>query len=255
MLNDRSNGDYWQSDLLSNQPQLIHAVTKRGFNMAVTVGADRIETPTRRELLCTNLKLPFGRLTMAEQVHGKRVAVVAGARIGCGRAESATRLTGVDAMVTNEPGVPLMVLSADCALLCVFDPAHRAVGVAHAGWRSTAAGIVSELIRHMIALYESAPADLLALVSPCAGACCYEVREDVVSTFAAAGHDVESIVQLRDERMYLDLVKANALQLSKSGVSIDRIDLADVCTICSEEYYSHRRGPGEGHFGLIAAIR
>jgi YfiH family protein len=222
--------------------------------MALTVGTDVEDTPARRRAVCESLGLSFDKLTVGEQVHGSRVAVVTGSRIGCGRDKTESRIAGVDGLVTDEPGVPLMALSADCALVLLYDPVRRAIGLSHAGWRGTARGITSDVLRHMIALYECRVENMLAAVSPCAGPCCYEVKDDVVTTFAAAGHDAESIVQVRNGKMYLDLPKANALQLLSLGLSPDRIDLADVCTVCSDDYYSHRRAPGEGHFAMIAAL-
>lgn len=246
---------FWRSPVLAAQPHLIHAVTRADMNMALTVGPDRDGTVARRRAVCEKLSLAFDLLTVTEQVHGDGIALVTGPRIGGGRDKVETRLPGVDGLVTDEPGVPLMALSADCALVLVYDPVHRAVGMVHAGWRGTAKNAVRSLVSHLIGSYGSDPASLLAAISPCAGVCCYEVKEDVASTFAAAGQDVPSIVQIRDRVMYLDLVKANLLQLHAGGLSADRIDVADVCTICDRTYFSHRREPGAGHFAMIAAIR
>ncbi len=253
MANERS--EVWTSPLLAREAGLAHAVTQRGRNMALTVGADTAETVARRRKLCDALSLSFDKLTVGQQVHGAGIAVVTGDRVGCGRAESQSRVPNVDGMVTDDVGTPLMALSADCCLVLVYDPNKRAVGVAHAGWRGTARGVAQALLRHMGLLYECQVESLLAAVSPCAGVCCYEVKEDAVSTFAAAGQDTASIVEIRDDAMFLDLAKANAMQLQAGGLKPDRIDVAGVCTICDERYYSHRRSPGEGQFALIAALR
>ncbi len=252
---DESVLNIWRSTLLADQPSLIHAVTRRDFNMALSVGPDAAGSAERRRRLCEALDLPFENLTVSAQVHGADVAVVTGSRVGAGRDRTETRIAGVDGLVTDEPNVPLLVLAADCCLVLAYDPKHRAIGVAHAGWRGTASGIGGRIIQHMVALYESRSEDLLVALSPCAGVCCYEVGEDVALTFDAAGFDTRSLLEIRDRKMYLNLAQANADALVRLGVRREHIDVANVCTICDENYFSHRREPGAGHFAMIAAVR
>ncbi len=245
---------FWRSSLLSREPNLVHGATQVPMNMALTVGGDSDDTVARRRAACAALSLPFDRLTVAEQVHGDRVAVVMGERIGCGRDRTETRLPGVDGLVTDEPDVPLMALGADCGLIVIYDPERRAVAVGHAGWRGTAKRLVYALVRHLTAAYGCRCETLVATIGPCAGVCCYEVKEDVVATFAAGGHDTATFVDIRGGAMYLDVARANALQLEACGLRREKIDVAGVCTICSDAFYSHRRAPGAGHFGMIVAI-
>lgn len=245
---------FWTSGLLAAEPGLAHGMTRRGLNMAMTVGADVDGTVARRREVCHGLSLPYERLTVGQQVHGAGIAVVAGTRVGAGRGDGADRIPNADGLVTDEPGVALMALGADCCLVVVYDPVGRAVGVAHAGWRGTARGVVESLLRHMTLLFSCRAETLLAAVAPCVGVCCYEVREDVVSTFAAGGRDTSSIVDIRGGAMYLDLAGANVMQLRAGGLDARRIDVSGVCTICDASYYSHRRAPGAGQGALIAGL-
>lgn len=247
--------ELWTSTLLASQPHLVHGMTKRGLNMALTVGPDASGSVDRRRRVCEAMGVPFDRLTASEQVHAAQVALVTGSRIGCGRDRTETRIAGVDGLVTDEPDVPLMVIGADCCLILVYDPKKRAVGVAHAGWRGTAAGVVRSLLGHMVTAYECRLETLLAAIGPCAGPCCYEVNEDVVSTFAAVGHNTSSVVDIRNGAMFLDLPRSNAMQLAECGVDAERIEIAGLCTICSDAFYSHRREPGAGQHALFAAVR
>ena len=245
---------FWRSSLLSDEPRLIHAVTMVPANMSLTAGADAGDSAHRRRAVCEALSVPFDRLTVGQQVHGDRVAVVTGERVGCGRGGMEAPLAGVDALVTDEPRVPLMALGADCGLIAVYDPVHRVVGVGHAGWRGTAKRLVHSLVRHMAAAYGCQCETLLAVIGPCAGMCCYEVKEDVVATFAASGQDTSEFLGIRDGAMYLDLGRANAMQLEACGLRPQHIEVAGVCTICDERFYSHRRAPGMGHCGMIVAL-
>jgi len=245
----------WRSALLAREPGLTHGVTVGDYNMALTTGPDTQATPARRRRACEALGVSFDRLTVGEQVHGARAAIVTGSRIGCGRDTPEGRIAGADGLLTDEVDVPLMVLSADCCVFAVYDPIVRAVGVAHAGWRGSAGGIVRRLIASMNAAFACRSMRMIAAIGPCAGACCYKVREDVVSTFAAAGHDTREIVRMHGGAMYLDLEKSVRLKLEECGVQASHIDAAGICTICSGDFYSYRgEGRMGGQFALIAGL-
>lgn len=287
-----STPTFWTSTLLANEPGLVHAVTKGCWNMSRTTGSSLDTTDVRRRRVCEILSVPFERLTTGRQVHGTKVAVRTPSRDRKEAIDDPSRdrkeaianpsrpdvrrdkgalainadnlpgnqspepIPGVDGLVTDEPNVPLMVLSADCCLMVLYDPARPAVGVAHAGWRGTAGGLAGELVRAMSEAFQSRPEHFLAAMSPCAGACCYEVQEDVVAVFEENRCDLASVLERRDGSTFLNLTEANALQLESAGVTRDRIDVANICTVCSEDYFSYRRdGPSTGHFALIAAIR
>jgi len=246
----------WRSPLLSQYPGLVHAVTKRGMNMALSVGPDIGGSAARRRGVCHALSIPFDRLSSGRQVHGTRIAVVTDELIGSGRDRSKPRIANVDGLVTNERDVPLMVLGADCGLVAVYDPQRHAVGVAHAGWRGTAAGVIERLVGQMHDAFESRPGDLLAAISPCAGACCYEVGADVVSAFESRFDGSPGLLERRGDSTYLNLAAAISTRLRSAGVPADRIDHAGVCTICTAEFYSYRRdGRSTGQFALIASLR
>lgn len=247
---------YWTSPLLSREPRAVHAITRGDLNMALTVGPDMPGTVERRRRVCEDLALPFDRLTVGRQVHGDHVVVVDGERIGSGRDGVNARIDGADGLVTDQPDVPLMVLSADCCPIVVFDPARPAIGVAHAGWRGTVAGIAGVLVRTMVNNYDARPETLVAAIGPCAGACCYAVKADVLAAFDDCGHDTSAIIERRKDMTYFNLANANRRQLESTGILPDRIDVAGICTICSDDFFSYRRlGPRTGQFALLAAVR
>jgi len=224
--------------------------------MALTVGADTAGSVDRRRRVCADLSLPFERMTAGRQVHGAKVMVVDGERIGAGRDGAHPPIGDTDGLVTDQPGVPLLALSADCCLITVFDATRPAIGVAHAGWRGTAAGIAGALVRTIVNKYDARPETLVAALGPAAGVCCYTVKDDVPAAFDANGHDPSTMIERRGGLTYLNLAEANRHQLVSAGLRSDRIDVAGVCTICSDDYFSYRRlGPKTGQFALVAAVR
>ena len=92
----------------------------------------------------------------------------------------------VDGMITDVPGVVLATFYADCVPLYFIDPAHRAVGLSHSGWRGTAAGIGRVTVRKMQETYGTRPEDIRSAIGPSICQECYEVSEDVILEFRDA---------------------------------------------------------------------
>lgn len=123
------------------------------------------------------------------------------------------------------PTLAAMVLTADC--IPVVLGADGAVAALHAGWRGLAAGVLEEGVR---ALREvGGHGEIVALVGPCAGACCYEVGEEVHAAFGGVH---------RNGRL-IDLRAIAHERLLAAGVA--RVGDAQACTICDERYFSYRR--------------
>jgi YfiH family protein len=118
-----------------------------------------------------------------------------------------------------------MVLTADCIPVALG--AQGVVAALHAGWRGLAGGVLEEGVRAVLELGGSG--DLVAVVGPCAGACCYEVGEEVHAAFAGVHRDGPLI----------DLRAIAHEKLIAAGVA-EVLD-AEACTICDERFFSHRR--------------
>jgi purine-nucleoside/S-methyl-5'-thioadenosine phosphorylase / adenosine deaminase len=183
------------------------------------------------------------RLVRGYQVHGTVVARVLadGKRIGLG--SEVFERPGLDGNAfegedsTAQPpfeadghalaaqGLAAMVLTADCIPVALG--AHGAVAALHAGWRGLAAGVLEQGVG---ALREvGGRGDMVAVVGPCAGACCYEVGEEVHAAFAGTH---------RDGRL-IDLRAIAHEKLLEAGVA--QVFDFKACTICDERFFSHRR--------------
>jgi YfiH family protein len=149
-------------------------------------------------------------------------------------------------MITQEKGVFLAAMGADCALVLLYDPAAGAVGIVHAGWRGTVLGIVEQGVRKMRREFGCDPAKIIAGIGPSIGPCCYEVGNDVKEA-ALAGRGIEE-VSPRAGKLFFDLRKANVDQLLAQGVPRGNIEVADICTSCAHDrFFSYRRdGPTGG---------
>ena len=157
-----------------------------------------------------------------------------------------------DALVTNTPGVGLVVFTADCTPILLHDPVTGAVGAAHAGWRGTVAGIAGKTVQVMVEKFGCDPANIRAAIGPNIAACCFETDQDVPDALRAAiGDAAEALIEKRQEKYHVDLKRANAHILRMAGVR--HIELSDECTACQHKrFWSHRVTRGErGSQGAI----
>lgn len=181
-----------------------------------------------------------------DQVHGTAVATLEGTELEAARAKPPV----ADAAVTREPGVVCAVLTADCLPVLFADRSGRAVGIAHAGWRGLAAGVLEATIDALGAL-GVAPGDLVTWLGPAIGPAAFQVGADVVAAFAAIdpGSAVAFAPDARD-RWRADIYRLAQRRLVAAGIA----DVAGggLCTHAdAARFYSYRR---ERETGRMAAL-
>jgi polyphenol oxidase len=144
-----------------------------------------------------------------------------------------------DALFTDEPGLTLSVITADCVPVLVAGP--EGLAAIHAGWRGIVGGVIPAALEKM----KGSPEDRTAWVGPAIGACCYEVGEDVAESVAAASSPGIATPG-PSGKPHLDLPEAARLQLEKAGVG--QVIVLPRCTRCdAEKLWSYRReGKGAG---------
>ena len=230
------------------------------------------------------------KLITLRQIHSGLIRVIeAGDGALAGRLETpqGRAVLRGDAMMTDVPGVLLGVQVADCVPVLVADVRRKAVAAFHAGWRGTLKRIVERGIGTMRLRYGSRPEDLIAVVGPAIGPCCYSVGEEVrfefESQFAYASElfsEVYDSDPVRDKypllfltarapghsnigpQIHLDLWEANRRQLLDAGLKAKRIAVVGECSACARmggqlKYFSHR---GESGFagrmmGVVGVAR
>lgn len=161
-----------------------------------------------------------------------------------------------DGLITNEPGVGLVIFTADCTPILLHDPVTGAVGAVHAGWRGTASGIVKKAVEAMAREYGCDPADIHAAIGPNIGQCCFETdREVPEAMIAALGDAASEFIEQCGEKYHLDLKELNALWLRRAGVT--RIEISISCTACRpDRFWSHRVTHGQrGSQGAIIVCK
>ncbi|MDK2855047.1 MAG: purine-nucleoside/S-methyl-5-thioadenosine phosphorylase / adenosine deaminase [Bacillota bacterium] len=253
---------YLTADLLTATGLVRHGFSTRhggtstgavpGLNLGFKNG-DAFEVLENRRRFLTALGLNPRALVAGRQVHGTRVAEVRAEDAGRGARAWEDGLPATDALITNVPGLPLSVYTADCVPLLFLDPVCPAVAAVHAGWRGSVAGIVPATLAALRVTYGTRPADVLVAIGPSIGPCCYEVDEKVIAPLRDFPFWQEVARESRPGHWYLDLWELNRRQLTAAGVPAENIAVSGLCTSCHvEDFYSYRAE--HGCTGSLAAV-
>ena len=188
-------------------------------------------------------ELPF-YVVQPHQVHGCVIREVTNPNT------TREELEGVDALMTDVPGVAISVRTADCIPVLLYDPVHRAIAAVHDGWRGTVQRLSQKVIAEMQRCYGTVAGDLKAVIGPGIGPESFQVGQEVVDEFAAAGFPMEQILKDCGPKaptaqnpmaggLHIDLWRANEWLLQEVGVK--SIQIAGICTYKNDRYFSARR--------------
>ena len=217
---------------------------------SVTDERERVRENYRR--FCSAVGADVAGVVPAKQVHEDTVRVVTAEDAGMDLFEP--RSYTADALVTNEPGLNLMVFSADCGIFLFHDPVSRCIGAVHAGWRGTALGLPAKMIAEMARLYGAKPENIRVAMGAGIGSCCFETDRDVPEAMLEAfGGGVEKFFVQRGEKWLVDLRGINLWNLRRAGVAQEHLDASELCTACHPELYWSHRKMGEKR-GVQAAL-
>ena len=210
------------------------------LNLGRLTGDDVHRVDENRRILCAEVDADAELLALNRQVHSTLVH----------RARPGARGEPGDGLWTDEPGQPVLAMSADCLPIALARAdGEPAVAVLHAGWRGLLDGIVAAGAAALATpCVSETQGRLLAAVGPAIGPCCYVVGEEVSRPFAAAFGD--DVVRGRN----LDLWTSAERALAAAGAEVTF--RADVCTRCNpDRFFSHRRtGKPRGVQGVVARV-
>lgn len=203
--------------------------------LAITL--KNIDAKSREDMVkvCKENNFNIENLTSNIQIHSDIVNIIDSNNIG-------EKIEG-DALVTNLRNVPLLIFTADCVPIAIIDKKNKAIGLAHAGWRGTYEKIAQKTLEEMSKNYNTDASDVVCVIGPSIGPCCYEVSKELVEKFNTnLTNCAEKFYIIKDNKYYLDLWRINEYVLESSGVSKENIINLNLCTSCkSEEFHSYRK--------------
>ena len=181
------------------------------------------------------MRVPFEQVVALEQVHGANIIRITEHDAGKGARSDADAVRGSDAALTNAPESVLAIRTADCAPLFFLDPRHRAIGMAHVGWRGASERLASKMVQAFRHQFLSKPSDLIVGFGPMIRSCCYQVGKEFKSVFG-------SFVTKRADHFYFDLAGWITEELRSEGIDLKQIHDCGFCTSCSnDEFPSYRK--------------
>lgn len=230
----------------------------QGHLQSLNIGTSRGDDPENvlenYRRLGNAIGFDIHNLVLSRQTHSDIVYPVTEKDRGAGL--FAPHLEECDALITNTPGLALVVFTADCTPILFWDSETGAVGAAHAGWRGTASGIAARVVEAMAREYDSRPENIRAAIGPNIGQCHFETDADVPQAMLAAyGKDAEEWIEARGAKYHLDLKAINRLVLHRAGV--EAVEMSSDCTVCQcGRFWSHRvTGGRRGSQGAIIVCR
>ncbi len=247
----------WQFKSLQ-APELKHFVSGReggvsagslgSFNLSFAVADERERVIENRRRLAEAMGIVVENLFFPAQTHSNNVK----------RVYAHTKpedLQETDALITNEPGCCVAVMSADCVPILLWDPVQKAVAAIHAGWRGTVGKIVTEAILAMQSQFTTNPADLVACIGPSICPEVYEVGAEVLSAVQAAFGTLAGLAQpTGNDKGYFNLWEANRIQLLALGVKPEQIEVAGICTYTEHNAFFSARHSGNTAGRFAAGI-
>jgi YfiH family protein len=246
----------WEFDHLSVQPGIGHFVTDRNsnaegepFTLSFSSTPDRALVTENRRLLAESMDVPEYALFLPSQVHKTRIVHVSSAT-------TKNDLLETDALITQQPGLCIAVMSADCVPIVLYDARNNVVAAVHSGWRGTVSRILEKTLNEMRAQYGTRGEDIIAGIGPSVSAASYEVGEEVITAVQEAFHStIDLLTHTRPQKAQLDLWNANRHQLIEFGVPEIQIEVSNLCTVIhNHAFFSARKGDA-GRFAAGIVLR
>ena len=244
-------------DGFSHFPHLVHGFSPRSFESKKGVHEELLLGRTddarvsqqHRQLLLQNLNIDTKQIFLVKQVHGDRVFVLNDSQQSVEQVEEEE----ADALVTDLTEKPIAVLTADCVPVLLYDPEKHVAGVIHAGRKGTQKRIVLKTISMLSDSYGCRARDIVMVLGPAIGGCCYEVEDPCIVPFREHFQGWQSFVTANSSnRFMLDLLKANEAEALEAGILNKNIHRSNECTSCNNDrWFSFRK---EGTTGRILSL-
>lgn len=226
---------------------------------AKSLGSFTFARALREEVLANYYKLEKvagispDRIVRVSLANGVKVARVNEEDAGRGVTRELGHLQGVDALYTNAHNLFIGLTTADCFPLILFDSANQVVGLAHCGWRGIVGRLDHKLLEFMAGDFGTRARDVLAVIGPGIGKCCYiQHDEGLRSAFAEYSH-LKLIQEHGDGTYAIDIALALRANLAELGIT-NVVD-TELCTGCNPEFFSARKeGFGTGRMLNLAAV-
>ena len=153
-----------------------------------------------------------------------------------------------DGLIVTQKNIPIALRFADCTPIIFYDTENKIGAISHAGWRGTAQKIGPKTIEKMRLKFDTKSENVIAIIGPAIGLCCYEVSDEVRGKLLETVTDTTNLTNGKN----VDLKQINKRLLEEFGVT--KIDVCPYCTSCDNDlFYSYRKenGTQERHYAML----
>ncbi len=258
---EKNNIAIIQAANLSGETGVLHGFTTRlggvseapfdSMNMSMMRNDPPVNVDENFIRLCNAYGLDYNSLAIVNHEHGTNILRLDASHGGKGLYRMPFK--PCDGFVTNDPGVTLVTIHADCSAVFLYDRELRAIGLAHAGWKGTLGRIGQKLAERMGAEFGSKPENLLAAIGPCICFDCFEVDHELGERFRSEFNSSWIVKPGSVGKAYVDIRGALVIQLLDAGLSPKNISIMDLCTYENKALlFSYRRDSDNA--GAMAAF-
>lgn len=237
---------FYYSKKLAQSLNLTHTfTTKHSGNLAFHVDDDALHVERNHEALAKELGYKKDALIYMKQVHSDTLHVVSD--------EDFKTPPTCDALITNKPNTPLMVMVADCSPILFYDEAQKVIAAVHAGRAGAFKNIVKKTVDSFIYDFNSKAKELHVSIGASIGVCCYEVGAEIYDETIEKGF--EYALQIREKSFFLDINKILKSQLLSCGILEENIEFSNDCSCCNTStYFSYRAEQKTGRFAGVIML-
>ena len=183
-----------------------------------------------KKIIADYLKISEKNLLSPVQTHSANIDIAI---------DSKYNYPDIDALILTDKNLGIFLNFADCTPIILYDEKQNIGAIAHAGWRGTAQRITPLTIEKMIKDFGSKPKNIVAVIGPAIGFCCYDVGQEVYEKLSKTVRNFNNLFEIRGGKIFVDLKNINKCQLEEIGV--EKIDVCPYCTVHNNDlFYSYR---------------
>ena len=245
----------FQFSVLAQIPGLVHAVVSRtggasrppfdGLNVSHGVGDDPAAVMANRKRL--RQMTGGGIHVYTRQNHGTSIRTITREAFNPGEAIQ-TAPVSADGLISDVPGVRLLIQTADCQAVMLFDPQKQVVANIHCGWRGSVADIIGRTVLRMVDRFGCDPGQMIAAIGPSLGPCCAEFvnfENELPREFWA----------FRVGAHHFDFWRISRHQLTTAGLADGNVHGPGICTRCNPQlFFSYRAARETGRFAALIGL-
>jgi len=215
------------------------------LNLGINTDDEKAHVQKNFLLFSDAIGIDAKKMVLSNQVHDDKIRIVGSADCGKG-VVLPSDIKGVDALITNEPGVALCTFYADCTPLLLLDTKRKVIASVHSGWRGTLLKIAQKTVRKMMDTYGTDPRDLLCVIGPSIKQCHFEVGKEVYDEFLDIfGQSAADNTICQNEKFYINTDALNVETLRVLNIPAENISVCPLCTFCKNDmFFSHRADAG-----------